>query len=722
MDTLTQQSGFQSAQGGRDEQFLPPESPLSMSRQELRDFQRRDDLTTDAISAVGVRRACIFGGTAAMTLASCYEMYEVLQVGGVTFLEWMVLVLFVLLFAWVAFSFMSALAGFGVLLFRTRDPLGLDPDAPLAPIASRNAMLLPTYNEDPDRIMARLRAMCESVEEYGYSSRFDWFVLSDTTNPSIWIAEEKCFLRLRTEVGLSNVFYRHRAKNTARKSGNIEDWVKRFGAGYDHMIVLDADSLMTGETIVRLVSAMETHPPVALIQTLPVVVNARTLFSRLQQFSGRLYGPLVAAGIAWWHGSEGNYWGHNAIIRLRAFAQHAGLPDLKGRKPFGGHILSHDFVEAALMRRGGWAITMTPSLGGSYEECPPSLLDYAARDRRWCQGNLQHLAVLPSRGLHWVSRLHLLTGIGSYLTAPLWLLFLVLGILISLQAQFVRPEYFPKGFSLFPKWPAQDPILAAWVFVGTMGLLIVPKLLAYVLLATQTQNRKKFGGALLVFAGLLIETLLSGLIAPVMMIFQSTAVGEILLGRDAGWQVQRRDDGELPRRQLIRKYALPTLFGVAMAASAYAVSLPLLLWMAPVIIGLLLCIPIAMLSSRVSGPNSRLFQTPEQTAPPQVLVRANELTKKSDGVVAPPLQAMRDDRQLLENHLANLSGEKRRHRGQIDPDLAIARAKIEDAETFDEAQRYLTPRETFAVLNSSALLRAVSAMPGAQEQERLAQG
>ena len=646
-----------------------------------------------------------------MTSAGCYEMYQVLQVGGVTILEWMVLVLFVLLFAWIAFSFMSALAGFAVLLFRIKDPLGIDPDAPLPLIESRNAMLLPTYNEDPYQIMARLRAMCESVEQRGYGASFDWFVLSDTTDPSVWIAEEKCFLRLREDLGTGNVFYRHRPENTARKSGNIEDWIKRFGAAYDHMIVLDADSLMTEDTIVRLVSAMEAHPGVALIQTLPVVVNAKTLFARLQQFSGRLYGPLIAAGIAWWHGTEGNYWGHNAIIRLRAFAQDAGLPDLKGSKPFGGHILSHDFVEAALMRRGGWAIRMAPALGGSFEECPPSLLDFAARDRRWCQGNLQHLAVLPARGLHWVSRLHLLMGIGSYLTAPLWLLFLVFGILISLQAQFVRPEYFPKGFSLFPKWPAQDPILAAWVFVGTMGLLIVPKILAFILLGTQTRNRKLFGGSLLVFAGLIIETLLSGLIAPVMMVFQSVAVGEILLGRDAGWQVQRRDDGELPRDELMRKYALPTFFGVAMAGSAYAVSASLLLWMAPVIIGLLLCVPIAILSARVSNHNSRLFCTPEQSAPPLVLVRANELANVSNEVRSSPLLELHDDRQLLENHLSNLPGDKRRERGQIDPHLAIARAKIEDAETFDEALGYLTARETFAVLNSPTILRAVCTMP-----------
>jgi membrane glycosyltransferase len=712
MDTLIQNAQFELSQGsGPPEQFLPPESPLPMPEQQLRAFHRGNIETNAANMPVAFRRAFIFAGTAAMTVAGCYEMYEVLSVGGVTALEWMVLVLFVLLFAWIAFSFMSSLAGFFILLFRRKDPLGIDPEAPLPLLSSKNAMLLPTYNEDPDRIMARLRAMHESIEESGQGAKFDWFVLSDSTNPAVWIAEEKCFLRLRSELGASNIYYRHRLENTARKSGNIQDWIKRFGAAYDHMIILDADSLMTGDTILRLVSAMETHGGVALIQTLPMVVNARTLFARLQQFSGRLYGPLIAAGIAWWHGTEGNYWGHNAIIRVRAFAQTAGLPDLKGRKPFGGHILSHDFVEAALMRRGGWAIRMAATLGGSFEECPPSMLDYAARDRRWCQGNLQHLAVLPARGLHWVSRLHLMTGIGSYLTAPLWFLFLVLGILISLQAQFVRPEYFPKGFSLFPKWPAQDPILAAWVFVGTMGLLIVPKFLAWILLATQRQNRKQFGGWFRTLAGLVIETFLSGLIAPVMMIFQSTAVGEILLGRDAGWQVQRRDDGGVPRRELIRKYALPTSIGLAMALSAYVVSLPLLLWMAPVILGLWLSIPIAMVCSRVFGSNSGLFRTPEQTEPPRLLVRANELAGTPHEHAASPLVELRNDRQLLENHLANLPDDKHRVRGQIDPHLAIARAKIEDAETFDEVLGYLKTREAYAVLHSPTLLRAVCSMP-----------
>jgi membrane glycosyltransferase len=691
-------------------EFLPRQAPMDMAVQPLRRFEPQP---APRFAPMWARRGFVLTGTAVLTAAGCYEMYRVLQVGGVTVLESIILALFVLLFAWIAFSFMSALAGFFVLLTRKRDELGIDSKAPLPAIHSRTAMLLPTYNEDPHRVLARLRATYESVEETGHGARFDWFVLSDTTDPATWIAEEKCFLKLRQHVGgTAAIFYRHRPENTARKSGNIEDWVRRFGANYECMLILDADSLMAGDSVVRLVAAMEAHPKAALIQTLPVIVNAKSLFARWQQFAGRLYGPLLAAGIAWWHGSEGNYWGHNAIIRVRAFAQYAGLPELRGRKPFGGHIMSHDFIEAALMRRGGWAIHMAPKLGGSYEESPPTLSDFAARDRRWCQGNLQHLALLPTRGFHWVSRLHLLTGIGSYLTAPLWLIFLVCGILVSLQAQFVRPEYFPKGYSLFPQWPAQDPILAAWVFAGTMGMLIAPKFLAFIVLLTNRDTRRKFGGSLRVLAGIIAETILSGLTAPVMMIFQSSAVGEILFGRDAGWQVQRRDDGAVSHRDTVNTYSVPTLVGIVMAAAAYAVSLPLLLWMAPVILGLLLSIPIAILSSS-SGPNRRsgLFKTPEQTAPPPVLARANELASAPHSPLACPLHELRRDAALREAHLNNLSGQRPRKRGEVDPHLAIARAKIEDAETFEDAAGFLSAREKFAVLTSPAVLAVLLELP-----------
>ena len=710
MDTLANTRGSRTARAIPLNEFLPPESPMDMAAQPLRRFEPPP---APRFASMWARRAFILAGTTVLTSAGCYEMYRVLQVGGITVLESIILVLFVLLFAWIAFSFMSALAGFAVLLTRRKNELGIDPAAPLPAIHSRTAMLLPTYNEDPYRVLARLRAIYESVEETGHGAAFDWFVLSDTTDPAIWIAEEKCFLQLRRDVGsAAAIFYRHRPENIARKSGNIEEWVRRFGAAYECMLILDADSLMTGDTVVRLVAAMEEHPKVALVQTLPIIVNARSLFARWQQFAGRLYGPMLAAGIAWWHGSEGNYWGHNAIIRVRAFAQCAGLPELSGRKPFGGHILSHDFIEAAMMRRGGWAVHMAPTLRGSYEECPPSLSDFAARDRRWCQGNLQHLALLPARGFHWVSRLHLLTGIGSYLTAPLWLIFLTLGILVSLQAQFVRPEYFPKGYSLFPTWPAQDPILAAWVFVGTMGMLIAPKLLAFIVLLTDRDTRRKFGGGFRVLAGIVTETILSGLTAPVMMIFQSSAVAEILFGRDAGWQVQRRDDGVVSRRDTVNTYAVPTLFGLVMAISAYAVSLPLLLWMMPVILGLLLAIPMAILSSSVD-PNQvpRLFRTPEQTAPPIVLARANELANAPHSLLSCPLHELHRHADLREAHLNNLPGQRPRKRGDVDPHLAIARAKIEDAESFDEAAGYLSRREKFAVLNAPSILAGLLALP-----------
>ncbi len=686
------------------QRLLPRESPLPMAPSDLGKDRVPDRVPAPVAITMAWRRGLIFLSTAALTGAGGYEMYRVLQVGGVTVLEAMVLALFLVLLAWVAFSFASGVVGFFVLLSHRPDGDAFSPGAELPAISSRTAMLLPTYNEDPHRLTARLRAIIESLEATRHGELFDWFVLSDSTDPDIWVAEEKALLALRQAVGTPRLYYRHRADNTARKAGNVSEWITRFGAVYDFMIVLDADSLMSGQTIVRLVHAIETNPTAGLIQTLPMIVNARSLFSRVQQFAGRLYGPLIAAGVAWWHGSEGNYWGHNAIIRVRAFAEAAALPQLRGRKPFGGHILSHDFVEAALMRRAGWGIHMLPTLGGSFEEVPPSLLDFAARDRRWCQGNLQHLAVVPARGLHWVSRLHFMVGIGAYLTAPLWLLFLLLGMLISLQARFVRPEYFPKGFSLFPTWPAQDPVLAIWVFVATMGLLLLPKLFSLVLLWTQRSARRRFGGALRVSAGVLAEIVVSALMAPVMMIFQSIAVVEILAGRDAGWQTQRRDDGTVERRELYRKYGIPTACGVAMAASAYAVSLPLLLWMSPVIIGLLFAVPIGALTAKPGF--GKLFATPEEAEPPPVMRRANELSASADVGIKPALAELREDASLLAFHVAQLPPPRAVGPDKIDANLAVARAKVDASDSFEQAAAHLSSREVFSILNEGSVLSA----------------
>ncbi|MBB4256044.1 MULTISPECIES: glucans biosynthesis glucosyltransferase MdoH [unclassified Bradyrhizobium] len=687
-----------------NQRLLPRESPLPMAPGDLGKNPASDRAPAPIATTMAGRRGLILLSTAVLTGAGGYEMYRVLEVGGVTVLEAMVLAIFLVLLAWVAFSFASSLAGFFVLLAHRRDEGALVPGAELLTITSRTAMLLPTYNEDPHRLAARLRAIFESLETTSHGKLFDWYVLSDSTDPDIWVAEEKALLALRQAVG-TRLYYRHRADNTARKAGNISEWITRFGGVYDFMIVLDADSLMSGQTIVRLVHAIESNPSAGLVQTLPMIVNARSLFSRVQQFAGRLYGPMIAAGVAWWHGSEGNYWGHNAIIRVKAFAEAAALPQLRGRKPFGGHILSHDFVEAALMRRAGWGIYMQPTLGGSYEEVPPSLLDFAARDRRWCQGNLQHLAVVPARGLHWVSRLHFMVGIGAYLTAPLWLLFLLLGMLTSLQARFVRPEYFPKGFSLFPTWPAQDPVLAIWVFVATMGLLLLPKLLSLALVWMRGSVRRQFGGALRASAGVFAEVIVSALMAPVMMIFQSIAVVEILAGRDAGWQTQRRDDGTVERRELYRRYGIPTLCGIAMAASAYAVSLPLLLWMSPVIIGLLFAVPIGALTAKPAS--SQLFVTPEDREPPAVLLRANELGAVAEIGIKPALVELRESAALLAFHLAQLPPPRAARPDMIDANLAVGRAKIDASDSFEQAAAHLSPREVFSILNDGPGLSAV---------------
>jgi len=686
--------------------FLPPDAPLEMAPGRLSLAARA--LRAPVGGALWARRALIFLGTGVLTAGGALEMYNVVDVGGVTALEWALLALFVALFAWVAFSFMSALAGFVVTLSGARAGIDIATDGPPPALVSRTAMLLPTYNEDPHAVTARLQAMWEAVEATGQGAQFDWFLLSDTTDPDIWIEEEAAFRALRRACD-GRLYYRRRAENFARKAGNIAQWVQRFGAGYDHMIILDADSLMAGDTLVRLAHAMETRPEAGLIQTAPVVVNARSLFGRLQQFAGRLYGPMVISGNAWWQGPDGNYWGHNAIIRLAAFAQEAALPELRGRKPFGGHILSHDFIEAAFLRRAGYAVYAAPSLGGSYEEGPPSLIDFAARDRRWCQGNLQHLAVLPAHGLRWESRLHLLTGIGAYLTAPMWFAFLILGLLISLQAAFVRPEYFAKGFNLFPAWPQQDPVLAAWVFAGTMGLLLAPKLMAYGTLLARPAELRAFGGGLRPLAGVLMESVLAALIAPSMMVFQSRAVSEILFGRDAGWQVQRRDDGAVSRGEVARKLVGPTLIGVATALAAYSISVPLLLWMSPVVLGLLLSIPVGLLTS-VRLSRAGVLATPEDRAPPPVALRAAALATAPRDASQPALRRLRMDYELRELHLAQLAPLMLRPGGKVDAAMATARVKIAGCATLDDALAWLNVRETAALMSDPETLKCALAL------------
>ena len=275
----------------------------------------------------------------------------------------------------------------------------------------RTAVIMPIYNEDTTRVFAGLDVVWSSLEARAEQAAFDLFVLSDTRKPEIGAAEELAWARLvERHEAQGRIFYRRRKENLRRKAGNIADFVQPWGGAYDYAIVLDADSIMSGHALVTLAQMMDVHPEAGIIQALPTPAGRETLFARLIQFAARLNSLMLASGLAFWQLGEGNYWGHNAILRLRSFAAYCDLPTLPGKAPLGGDILSHDFVEAAFMRRAGFKVWLLTDLGGSFEEVPSNVVDFAARDRRWAQGNLQHLGLLPMRGLHWLSRLHLITG------------------------------------------------------------------------------------------------------------------------------------------------------------------------------------------------------------------------------------------------------------------------------------------------------------------------
>ena len=696
---------------------MPAESRLDMPTQSLSRFNRhgrRSWSNPTHRSPPWLARIVVFGVALILLAYGTEEMYRVVNIGVVTLLEWILVALFVANFSWIALAFSSSIVGFVWLLFYAPKPLPM----PTA-LVGKTAVVMPIYNEAPSRIFGALQAMCEDVAATGLGAHFDYFFLSDTTDPDVWVAEERALVALRDRLrNKATVYYRHRPKNINRKAGNIADFVTRWGGDYPHMVVLDADSLMTAHSIVNLAAAMEADPDAGIIQTLPLIINRNTLFARLQQFAARIHGPVIAAGLAVWMGRDGNYWGHNAIIRTRAFADHCGLPHLRGKPPLGGHILSHDFVEAALIRRAGWAVTMLPVLGGSFEESPPSLIDLAARDRRWCQGNLQHARVLGARGFHMASRQHFITGIMGYVASPLWMAQLLVGIVLVLQATYIRPEYFTQDFSLFPAWPRFDAQRALDLFGVTMAVLLAPKLFGLLIALFQPATRKGSGGVIALILSTIVEIVMSSLLAPIMMVIQSGSVMQILLGRDTGWSPQRRDDGSIPLADIVRRHRSHTALGFVTLVAGLLISPSLVAWMSPTIAGLIM----AILFSWASGQRSiglflkrlGLLRTPEETTPPPIAVRANTLARElaqagydgTDGISA--LHASHELRLL---HEAFLPASEPRRRGRLDPDAVMAGAKLADAETVEEAGTWLNRKERTAVLNDPALIRRVAGLP-----------
>lgn len=578
---------------GRRAAWLPRPMPLAMPTQVLQ--QRGAACSVKPDHQAVACRAALLGGTVLLTAAFAWQLTEALSFAHLRWAQLLFLVLSTTAFAWMALNSLSALIGCFVLGSGRVSGASLLPPGPLT---TRVALLFPVYHEAPESIATTIEAIAKDLDNLGQARHFDAFVLSDSRSDAAFHHEVQQMSEVAARLSdRLPVFYRRRQANTGRKAGNISDWITRFGAGYDAFIVLDADSAMRGELLVRLARALEENPHAGLIQTVPKLIGGSTLFQQLQRFAAWTYGPSAAAGLACWYGAHGNYWGHNAIVRTAAFAASAGLPVLPGRPPFGGHFLSHDFVEAALLQRAGWHVLMAPVAEGSYEGSPPTMLEHVARDRRWAQGNLQHLSVLFAPGLTGMGRTHLALGAAAYIASAVWACSLAVGVLLALQSKFVLPSYFAQSRTLFPVWPISDPDAALRLAAGTLLLLFLPKFIG-IAIGVMRASR----GRMRLLAGAAIELAASVLLAPIMMVNQTRALVEILMRRDAGWRPQDRDVGSVSLSGALR-FAVPHMtLGLVLTVACSLVSIEVVLWMSPVLLGMLLAGPLIYLTSQPPSP------------------------------------------------------------------------------------------------------------------------
>lgn len=605
---------------------------------------------TPSIPWLKTRRAVLAIAVLASSVAGCLAMYRVtssLDIG------WQIamLMLFALTFTWIALAFWGALCGFAVCALNL-DPLSLRrlnreiPNARL--LVSRTALVMPIYAEPPIPTFAGLEATCRSLLAHSLddgdakeaanplSAHFDVFILSDTQDADQAEIEEAHVAALQQRfAGQLAIHYRRRPNNSGRKAGNIAEFCRRWGRHYDFMVVLDADSLMSGATLLRMVQRMQRQPSIGLIQTVPIPVGQKTLFGRFTQFASALYSPMLAAGQSFWQGDAANYWGHNAIIRTRAFMDHAGLPTLPGKPPLGGELLSHDFVEAALLKRGGWQVlldtTVTTAVSrhdpyisashNSFEAMPSNLLDFAKRDRRWLQGNLQHLRLMGGAGLHPLSRMHFFYGAFAYLSSLVWL-----GLLLCTS---VLVTYHVLGDVTHKTLP--QPLSLGLLSI-TLGMLLAPKLLGLLLAFSQTPHA--FGGRLRLVISTVLEMLFAALIAPLMMAWHSLFIINVLLGRSIEWQTQPRGERSLSWRETWQHTGWMTLSGLLWAGVMMAFSPTAFGWLTPAWLGLVGAAPLVKYSSSgtwggVVCHRLGLLNTPSRALKPPLLDDFERLVEHS---------------------------------------------------------------------------------------------
>ncbi|RID90035.1 glucans biosynthesis glucosyltransferase MdoH [Gemmobacter lutimaris] len=506
------------------------------------------------------------------------------------------------------------------------------PALPEGPLTAKVAVLVPVYNEDPVTTFSRVAAMDESLQATGLGHLFHIAILSDSRNEAIAARERLWFLRLVGDrAAEGRIFYRRRTDNRGKKAGNVEDFIQKSGGAYDFALILDADSLMEGATIVEMARRMQATPDLGLLQTLPVVTRAGTRFGRAMQFSAAFHSPVFARGLAMMQGRTGPFWGHNAMVRVHAFAESCGLPELRGKPPFGGHVMSHDYVEAALLARAGWRVRLDDDLAGSYEEGPENIVDHAKRDRRWCQGNLQHSRLLLAPGLKPWSRFVFFQGIMAYISPLFWIGFMVASVLAPHFAP--PPDYFPEPYWPFPIFPQAETSKAIGLAIGVFGLLILPKF-AIALHASMSGRARSFGGAARVFASVFAELLFSSLTAPVLLAWQTRSVFQVFLGRDGGWPTNNRGAATLSLGDAWAASHWIVMTGAVALAGTWAMAPGLVVWMLPVILPMLVAPLLLSWSSRPS--RSGLFVTPTDLAEPPVMRRQREILAIWEGEAALP--------------------------------------------------------------------------------------
>ena len=578
-----------------------------------------------------IRRSVFFILVAVSTFIAGSAFATIIGTHGFSILAILIVSIYICLFAWISFNFWTVIFGFLTSLRGEKNELVL-PDSP-SPVASatKTALVMPVYNEEMARIYSSLRSTYESLRETGQLDKFDIFILSDSVQSEYVLMEETAWSELCRDVdGFGRIFYRRRKHRIHKKSGNVSDFCRRWGSQYKYMIIFDADSLMEGELLVKMVNVMEARDDIGILQTAPVAMNQSSLVSRLQQFASHVYGPLFFSGLRYWQLDQSGYWGHNAIIRVAPFMQYCALPKLPGGPPFGGEILSHDFVEAALMRRAGWGVWLAYELEGSYEELPPNLLEELERDRRWCQGNIQHLRLIFMKGITAGHRLLFLNGNLFYFSSFLWFLLLLLMTLYAVSNFLQEIVYFPGAEKvLFPQWPVQHQVLSFRLLLVTGTFLLLPKFLGVLLLSFSPGKARRFGGIKNLVLGVVLETVFSTLLAPLRMIFHSWYVVLNIIGQKLVWKPQVRRSQRTSFAEAFHAYGPGMLGAFLWAGLTFMVNKTLFLWVSIIVVPLLLAVPISVFVSYPSlGLFFRqhgLFLTPVETCPSKVVRCFQEL-------------------------------------------------------------------------------------------------